>query len=123
MAEGEPGVLLAEDDLPLRLMLGAALRRRGFRVWAAADGQEALDLYGRYRDDIRVVLCDVRMPRLGGLEVLAALRRDAPDLPVCLMSGEPEEEFQTTGAARFFWKPFRIAEVVAALFRLVEAPD
>jgi PAS domain S-box-containing protein len=79
-------ILLAEDDEPLRRASTTVLKRLGYRVLSAIDGQEALDLY-RAQPDIDLVVTDVIMPRLGGWELLREIRRSNPDLPFLVVSG------------------------------------
>ena len=73
-------ILLAEDDRFLRRAMEVALTKRGFTVLLAADGQEALDLLGTHTPDL--LLLDLLMPRMTGLEVLQALR-EKPGRPHC----------------------------------------
>lgn len=87
-------MLLAEDDKELRGLLAAALSDFGFEVVAVQDGQAALDVvaaatHGEMTAPDLVVL-DARMPRMGGLEVLRALRAAGNELPIVLMTGYPE---------------------------------
>lgn len=86
-----PTILLAEDDRFLRRAAEIALKRRGFIVLTAADGQEALDLARQHRPDL--ILLDLLMPRLPGLEVLRALRGDAETahLRVLVLSNSTRE--------------------------------
>ena len=85
-------VLLAEDEGALRSTLKTMLTRLGFSVLDAKDGIEAMDLFRRHTDTIRLVLCDLTMPHLDGWETLAALRKLQPGIPVVLMSGYDEAD-------------------------------
>ncbi len=75
-----PGVLIADDDEAICFSLSRALRRQGMTVYVAADGRAALDLFLARAGDIDVAFLDVRMPRMDGLETLAAMRRIAPNV-------------------------------------------
>jgi sigma-B regulation protein RsbU (phosphoserine phosphatase) len=78
-------ILIIDDDRAIRDMLCAYLRRGGYDVRTASDGAMGL---GLVRDDAPdAVLCDLRMPGMGGLEVLPALAADFPRLPVLIVSG------------------------------------
>ena len=66
------------------------LRHLGFAVLEAGDGAKAVEMFGRHKDEIRCVLCDLTMPRMDGWATLAALRQLAPDLPAILASGYDE---------------------------------
>jgi CheY-like chemotaxis protein len=88
---GHPiSVLLVDDDPDMRTMYGGRLRADGFEVRFAADGPEALGAATRQLD---LVLLDVRMPGMDGLEVLRRLKGDAgmAEVPVVMLSNEREE--------------------------------
>jgi CheY-like chemotaxis protein len=117
-----PGILIADDMALILTLLKFELESRGFNVWLAVDGDDALDLYRRHRDEIDLVLLDVEMPGLDGPHTLEALRRLNPEVVACFMSGNAgtytEEELLDRGAAWFFHKPFRPAEVADQLQRV-----
>ncbi len=81
-----PDVLLAEDDDASRTGLELLLRRWGYRVETATDGQTALEKVRALHPSL--VITDVAMPRLNGLEVLQVLRRDLPETPVIVLTGQ-----------------------------------
>jgi CheY-like chemotaxis protein len=124
-----PGVLLAEDEPVIRDLLGVLLRAQGFAVWPAADGREALDVYGRHRGDIRAVLLDVHMPRLDGPHTLRALRQLDPEVPCCFITGTAgdgeEEQLWALGATAVLHKPCTPEELAEALRQAMGAgaPD
>lgn len=105
-----PEVLVVDDSRAVRLFLTALLPRFGFRVRAAADGQDALRVYRRHGADIDLVLMDVQMPGLDGPQTLAALRALNPSVRCCLMSADPgdysPEQLLALGAMAFLEKPF-----------------
>lgn len=71
-----PRILVVEDDEAIRSMLVAALKRRPLSVDAAADGSEALELTARH--EFAVILLDLMLPRVNGMEFLQAFRADLP---------------------------------------------
>jgi PAS domain S-box-containing protein len=85
--EGGGAVLLVDDEEMVREMAAAMLTRLGFTVLAARDGIEAIEVFLQHRNQIRLVLTDLTMPRMDGWEVLTALRKLAPDIPVIMASG------------------------------------
>jgi DNA-binding NtrC family response regulator len=121
-----PGVLVAAADENIRFLLRLALRQAGFDPLVAADGREAVEMFRRHQDEIRVVLLDVRMPRLDGPGALAQIHRIAPQVRCCFMSGHPAhygaDNLLPLGAARVFEKPFRVEEVIEALGELCGRP-
>ena len=80
-------ILLAEDDEGLRALAVKVLTREGYRVIAARDGQEAVDLFAREPQAVRLALLDDVMPRLGGRAALDRIHAISPHLPAILCSG------------------------------------
>lgn len=105
-----PGILLADDMALILTLLKFELESRGFAVWLAVDGDDALDLYRRHGTKIDLVLLDVQMPGLDGPHTLEALQRINPDVVACFMTGNAgrysEEDLLERGAACIFNKPF-----------------
>ena len=85
--DGGGTVLLVEDEPMVRKVGEGALTHLGFAVLLAKDGVEALEVFRQHKEEVCCVLCDLTMPRMGGWETLAALRKLAPNLPVILASG------------------------------------
>ncbi len=113
------GVLVVDDDHLVRIMVQLGLERDGFEVWLASGGQEAIRLYQMHRDDIGVVLLDIRMPGLDGPATLDVLRELNPTVVVCFMSGDlgdyEAEELRQRGAAHVIAKPFRLDQLANTL--------
>jgi anti-anti-sigma factor len=120
------GVLVVDDHEPVRALLEVALRSQGFEVRTAAHGQQALDLYGRHREETAVVLLDVHMPGIDGRETFAALKTLCPTVCCCFMTANPTpdlvEALMQRGAARVFRKPFSFSEVIDTLKQLTSRP-
>ena len=84
----QPLVLIADDDATTLLLMGAVLEENGFWVVTAADGQEALERYeGRAPD---LVILDLGMPRLGGIEVCQRLRTDDSSIPIMISTSKDD---------------------------------
>ncbi|MBK8165118.1 MAG: PAS domain-containing protein [bacterium] len=92
-AAGRPGgsetILLAEDDADVRVLLCRGLRRAGYRVLEAADGDQAVALLEAHPGVVDLAVLDVVMPRRSGREAWAAMRERQPDLAVLFLSGYP----------------------------------
>lgn len=110
-------VLIVEDEAPVRSVIRRTLERHQLQVLEARHGADAMLLWQRHREEIRVVLTDVRMPEMGGHELAAALRADRPDLPVIFVSGYADQPTsQTLGPFdRFVEKPFTADTLLSAL--------
>ena len=121
MADDGAAVLLVDDDAAIRRTVGAGLELEGFKVVPASGGRAALAAAESIRP--AVVLLDLTMPDLGGLEVLKALRERGDDVPVCVLSARDEVDDRVgaleAGADDYVVKPFALEEVVARLHALL----
>ena len=109
-------VLVVDDEPTIREVVANYMRRAGYRTRAARDGSEAIDLAERDRPDI--VILDLMMPGMDGLEVMHRLRTpEHDDLAVILLTAKGEESDRVTGlclgADDYVCKPFSPAELVA----------
>jgi PAS domain S-box-containing protein len=120
---GGPTVLLVDDDERARELIARTLRREGFRVVAAAGGEEGLRLARRRRPD--VITLDLLMPGMDGWAVLAALKADPAlaDVPVVMLTILDEREAgYALGVADYLLKPVERDRLVAAVSRHRPAP-
>jgi two-component system response regulator RegX3 len=120
-------VLVVEDEESYRQALASGLGREGFIVQVAADGVEALRLFAE--DPPHIVLLDMLLPGMHGIEVCRRMRRLAP-VPIVMVSAVDSELDVVLGlelgAAGYVTKPFRLRELVArmqAILRRVSPPD
>jgi two-component system response regulator AtoC len=115
-------ILIVDDEENIRLVLRTLLRRHGYEVETAASGEEALPLVESFGPD--VVIADVRMPKMGGLDLLATLRAKGHDATVIVMSAygnlDQAIEAMKAGAYDYIQKPFKNDEVVLALRKAEE---
>jgi PAS domain S-box-containing protein len=114
-------ILYIEDDPTQRSSLAASLRERGFGVVEADSGEAGLSLLD---DDTRVVLCDLNMPGMSGLEVLRQVQRRKPDLPFILLTAHPSIPIAVQaiveGAQRFLIKPVSLDEMEISVHQAIE---
>ena len=109
-------VLLVEDEQSIRRLVSRILGRRGYTVLEAEDGEDALRVAADHGARIDLVLTDLVMPGIGGVEVATQLRLLWPVLRVVYMSGygaEDLSEHGVQGPALFLSKPFRPEDLVA----------
>src|SRR4051812_127549 len=121
-----PLVLLVDDDAAIRRSVAVGLELEGFRVISASGGRAALEAVDRMRP--AVVLLDLTMPDLDGLEVLRRLRAAGDQIPVCVLSARDEVDDRVrgleAGADDYVVKPFAVEEVAARLHALLRRhPD
>jgi DNA-binding NtrC family response regulator len=118
-------ILIVEDDAAQRVGLQQLLRSWGFAVESATDGQDALEKVGLVRPTI--VLSDLVMPRLSGLDLLAQLRQEDPDLTVVLMTAQGTVETAVTaikqGAYDYISKPVEPQRLKILLDQIIERHD
>jgi DNA-binding response OmpR family regulator len=110
-------ILIVEDDPSIRRGLQLNLGMEGYVVRAAADGETGLTMARSERPDLVVV--DVMLPRMGGLDVVREIRRDDPDLPVLILSAKGQESDKVAGlqlgADDYIVKPFGLKELLARI--------
>lgn len=92
-------VLIVDDEAAVRRFAARVLAEEGFQVREAADGQEALQILRGARGGVDVVVSDVVMPRINGVELLRELSVTHPQLPVILMSGYANADLTGMGIA------------------------
>lgn len=114
-------IVVIEDDPSILRGLQLNLGMEGYLVRSAADGETGLALARTEKPDL--VLVDVMLPRLGGLEVVRALRNDDPDLPVLILSAKGQESDKVAGlqlgADDYMVKPFGLKELLARIDALL----
>ncbi len=117
-------ILVVDDEQPLRAMIARALDRAGFHPLQAGNGQEALGAFWANPRTIRLIVMDLTMPVMDGLEACRELRRKGVDIPILLMSGFDETESlcrsEGLGLAGFLQKPFPLAALLGRVRSLLE---
>ena len=121
-ADGKPvSVLVVDDEAVLAEMVSMALRYEGWDISTAGDGASAIASARTHRPD--VVVLDVMLPDMSGLDVLRRLREQNPKLPVLLLTAKDAVEDRiaglTAGGDDYVTKPFSIEEVVLRLRALL----
>jgi two-component system response regulator HydG len=118
----KPKVLVIDDEAGILESLRILLRNEGFNCYTALGGKAGIEALAAHSPDI--VLTDVRMPLVTGIEVLAAARQQDPDIPVVLMTAQAslQSAVQAVNEGAFYYiqKPFQNDELVAILRRAAE---
>ena len=117
-----PTLLLAEDDGPTRDRIARVLEKEGWKVFAAADGEEAINVFEQRKIDI--VLLDIKMPKKDGLQALHEMRGISDDFEAIVFTGYGDEtsaiQALRDGAINFLKKPVDLEELVLAVEKGLE---
>lgn len=121
-------ILLVEDDPAVRMVAERALARYGYDVLPASGGEEALRLAREHKDSIRLLLTDIMMPGMNGVEVAAGVSRILPSIQVFYMSGYADQDLVRQGLLKpgthFLQKPFTPRELADRVGEiLAQGPD
>jgi len=120
---GNETILVAEDEVGVRELIGKVLTEQGHTVLAARNGREALELAQGYEGPIHLVLSDVVMPEMGGSEFVRALVELRPSIKVLYVSGYTDDEVLHRGIAQgatFVAKPFAPDDLIRKVRELLD---
>ncbi len=116
-------ILVVDDSATVRQQVGMALKQAGFTVVEAVDGADGVEKISGTAD-IAAVICDVNMPRMNGLDMVAEVKRDPKNaaLPIVMLTTEGQPALirraKQAGAKGWIVKPFKAAQLVAAMQKL-----
>jgi DNA-binding NtrC family response regulator len=125
-AGSESSVLVVDDETAVRRFAARVLQREGYQVVEATDGMEALEMVRVGGISVEVVVSDIVMPRLNGVELMQALSESHPALPIILMSGYATAALSELGIAApcsILTKPFPAERLLAEVQRCTRRPD
>jgi signal transduction histidine kinase/ActR/RegA family two-component response regulator len=120
---GHETILLVEDDTSVRSMIAEALESQGYDILAVSNGREALSELEDSKDTVSLIVTDIVMPEMGGVEMFHELGGENSDIPVIAMSGFPESKESArllSGAVACLRKPFGPDEICAAVRRALD---
>ena len=121
---GRETILVVDDEETVRMAVRRILQKSGYRVVVAANGVEALEQLGTEGSQIAMVLTDMVMPEMGGRELVERVTSGYPGVRVLCMSGYTEDPTlrlgQLAGEHGFIAKPFTVAELTAAIRRVLD---
>lgn len=115
-------VLIAEDEERMRRLLGMLLGNKGHELILCADGEEAIGKFGESQPDL--VITDLRLPKVGGLDVIRHIQGNAPEIPILVITAygsiESAVEAMQLGACDYITKPFEEARIHLAIEKALE---
>ncbi|MFP4420700.1 MAG: PocR ligand-binding domain-containing protein [Desulfococcaceae bacterium] len=124
---GTETILLAEDDPDVRKMTRSILERRGYTVWDAGNGVEAVERFRAAPDSVDLAILDVMMPQMGGREALKQMRAIRPGLKALFASGYSENAVHTNyilkAGLTLIQKPFSPADLLRAVRRALDEAE
>lgn len=113
-------ILVADDEMSIRLLYSEELKEEGYEVYLAANGREALDIVNKVPLDL--VILDIKMPEMDGIEALRQIKEKQPDLPVLLSTayGEYRQDFATWASDEYLVKSSDLEDLKAAVKRYLK---
>jgi CheY-like chemotaxis protein len=113
-------ILVVEDDFDIRALIRTFLENAGYTVFTADDGEEGLRVYKMHQPSIALLLTDVRMPKMNGVDLADRVLQLDSHLPVLFMSGDaPRLNLRSVCLA----KPFDSADLVGTIAQVLHASD
>ncbi|MFH0958070.1 MAG: PAS domain S-box protein [Pseudomonadota bacterium] len=118
-------ILLVDDEPEILEMISLQLTGANYQVIPASNAKDALELYEKNRDAIRLVLLDLIMPEIGGKQCLEALRNMDPNIKVIIITGHNRrgmtQELKEAGARDFILKPFDMPQLLEKIREIIDA--
>jgi len=117
------GILVVEDDAEIRLLLSEVFRVEQFDVYQASDGEEALQVFATNQDKIVLIITDLGLPKLGGVELISMVRAASPGIKIIGSSGYGKanirDEVLRAGGDEFIPKPYVTTELIKTVRRML----
>jgi CheY-like chemotaxis protein len=114
-------VLIVEDDEAVRRLVAMLLEQKGHKVLCANNGLEGLMVYFSYRTQFDLVLTDIDMPQMDGIQLAARIHARDPSRKIVFMSGRAAENLEGVRNNPVISKPFRPGELIAAVEAALKA--
>ena len=113
-------ILVADDEMSIRLLYSEELKEEGYEVYLAANGREALEIDEKIPLDL--VILDIKMPEMDGIEALRQIKEKRPDLPVVLSTayGEYRQDFATWASDEYLVKSSDLEDLKAVVKRYLK---
>jgi two-component system, cell cycle sensor histidine kinase and response regulator CckA len=118
---GRPVILFVDDEDAVRRLGARALTGAGFEVVTAADGSEAINVFQQHHAVIALIVVDMTMPKVSGIDALRAFKSVAPNVPVLLSTGlDCDDSSVDQGFAGTIQKPYRLATLIDIVNRTLQ---
>ncbi len=114
-------IILAEDNQYVRTIMASVLAAEGYEVVQAADGVEAMVAFAARQDAMRLAILDLDLPGKNGLACLREMHEVAADLPIILVTGNPQSDLDDDIEAVVLRKPFKMADLTQLVARMLRA--
>jgi CheY-like chemotaxis protein len=115
-------LLFVDDEVRQLRLMQQFLEECGYKVLAAKDGREAVDLYRQHSDEISLVVLDLGLPRMNGFEALRAMRETSPDVKAIAATAYLPSETEGAQWRAVIMKPYRLDDVLQQISRVLEEP-
>ncbi|MBI4383418.1 MAG: response regulator [Nitrospinae bacterium] len=120
-------ILVIDDEKNVRDVIRLHLEQAGFHILEAGNGEEGISLLKEENNmvNVGVILCDIRMPKVNGIEMIDYLRQEAPGIPIAVITGYPDTELAVSllkkGVKDYLVKPIEKEKLLETVERLVAA--
>jgi two-component system, chemotaxis family, chemotaxis protein CheY len=122
-------ILVIDDELEVREVLRIHLESAKYNVIEASDGEEGIILMksGANLLQVGMIICDIRMPKVNGIEAIDYLRQNAPSIPIIVVTGYPDSELAVSllkkGVRDYMVKPIEREKLLAKVAEVLAAPQ
>jgi len=123
---GNGRVMIVDDEPDIRKVVRMTLQKAGYDVVEAEDGQKAIEVIntGENRLMLDVIICDIRMPKINGVEAITYFRKEYPRVPLIVLTGFPDTEMATSflrdGVVDYLVKPVEGEKLKAAVAKAMD---
>ena len=111
--------LVVDDNGSVRAYVKGVLETEGFRALEADDGELALELVRKIGTDIELIISDIKMPKLDGIQLANSVRAEFPKIPIILISGYTDVALENQPGVEFIPKPFLLSTLLNIVRKMI----